>query len=84
MDYDTFHGTFCDIIPVIQKASPVIGTLLGSPVTGLILGLFAVLVGTDACNPGGIAKAMKDDPDLYAKLSKLDSTHGEWLHNVNR
>ncbi len=79
MDYDNFHEIFCDTIPVIQKAAPVIATLLGSPVTGTIIGLFASLVGENACEPYEIAAAMTADPDLYAKLQKLESTHADWL-----
>ena len=82
-DYSNFHKVFCDTIPVIQKAAPSISTLLGEPVTGIIIGLFASLVGADACKPDDIAKAMKDDPDLYAKLAKIESTHAEWLKEVN-
>lgn len=84
MDYDNFHGTFCDIIPVIQKAAPAIGTLLGSPATGIIIGLFASLVGADACDQHEIAAKMRDDPDLYAKLNKMELTHAEWLKSVKR
>jgi len=79
MDYDNFHHVFCDVIPIIQKAAPVVSTLLGSPATGTIIGLFASLVGANACDPHDVAALMKNDPDLYAKLSKLESTHGEWL-----
>ena len=79
MDQSTFSEIFCDVLPVIQKAAPVISTLLDQPIIGIIVGLFASLVGADACKPPEIAAAMKDDPDLYAKLAKLDQTHGEWL-----
>ncbi len=79
MDHDNLHKVFCDTIPVIQKAAPTISTLLGSPLTGTILGLFAAIVGANACEPHEIARYMKDDPDLYAKLARLEATHGPWL-----
>ena len=79
MDYENFHKIFCDVIPVVQKAAPTISTLLGSPVTGMIIGLFASLVGENACDEHQIASAMRDDPDLFAKLQKLEATHSKWL-----
>lgn len=82
MEYNNFSDTFCDILPIIYKASPLIGSLVGSPVTGVIVGLLASLVGGNACNHEEIAKMLKEDPDLYAKLSKLDCTHGEWLRSL--
>lgn len=81
MDYDNIHKVFCDTVPVIQKAAPAISTLIGSPATGIIIGLFAALVGADACKPDEVAHAMKEDPDIYAKLEKLESTHAEWLRH---
>ncbi len=79
MDYPDFQKVFCDLIPVVQKAAPTISTLLGSPVTGMIIGLFASIVGENACEPDQIASAMKDDPYLFEKLQKLEATHGKWL-----
>lgn len=79
MEPENLHYSFCDLLPIIEKAAPTISTLLGQPVVGTIIGLFAGLFGANACKQEEIAGAMKADPDLFAKLSRLDSTHGEWL-----
>jgi len=83
MEFKEFEKIFCDILPVLYKASPTIGTFIGTPATFLIVGLLATLVNVNACNDQEIAEALKNDPDLFAKLSTLERTHGAWLDNLS-
>ena len=76
---DNATEIFCDIMPIVEKAAPVIGMLLGSPLAGTIVGLFAAIVDGNPCDPQQVAQKLKDDPDLYAKLAKLEASHEKWL-----
>lgn len=71
--------SFCDIMPIIEKAAPLLAPLLHDERISLVAGLLGLLVN---CNPNDyneLAKKLKDDPDLYAKLKNLENTHSEWL-----
>lgn len=75
----SFDELFCDILPVIEKAAPVLSSLTGSPLGGIIFGLLATLVDANACNALEVSKKLRDDPDLFAKLAKLEASHSTWL-----
>jgi hypothetical protein len=82
MDHNDFKLTFCDVMPIIYKAAPILAGFIGSPLTALILGLLGALTG---CNPGDhglLAEKLKNDPDLFTKLQSLDLTHGEWFKSL--
>lgn len=82
MDHNEFKLTFCDVMPIIYKAAPILAGYIGSPITGVILALLGAITG---CSPGdhsALAEKLKNDPDLYAKLQSLDLTHGEWFKNL--
>ena len=71
--------TFCEVMPVIEKASPLIAALLGGCTSNLVIGFLAVLVN---CNPDDtelLLQKLKEDKDLFAKIKNLESTHGKWL-----
>lgn len=79
MDYNTFRAKFSDVWPILSKAAPILAGYVGSPLTGAILGLLGAVFKTDPCDHCALAENMKNHPDLYTKLSKLDETHKEWF-----
>jgi hypothetical protein len=79
MDYSTFKEVFADVMPILLRAAPIIGTYVGSPSTGLIMGLLGAVAGENPCDHCALADKLKNDPDLFHKLQKLESTHSEWL-----
>ena len=79
MDYDQFKDLFSDILPIICKAAPIISAYIGSPATGVILALLGAITNTNPCNHCDLYEKLKSDPDLYAKLQQLDTTHAEWV-----
>lgn len=79
MEYKEFKEIFCDILPIIERASPLIGSLIGSPATGTIIGLLGAIAGENPCNSAELANKLKNDHDLYAKLVNLEATHGKWI-----
>ncbi len=83
MDYNAIRDAFADVLPVLFKAAPILAGFIGSPATGIFLALLAAITGCDPCDHCALAKKLKDDPDLFAKLASLDSTHGEWLKKMH-
>lgn len=79
MEYNEFKDVFSDVMPILFKAAPIIAGYIGSPATGVILALLAAITGASPCDHCEVAKKLKEDPDLYAKLQNLESTHAEWL-----
>ncbi len=70
----------CEIMPIIEKAAPLIASLVNDNKLSVVFGLLGLLVN---CNPNHhdeLAQKLKDDEDLYAKLQKLEETHKDWLH----
>ncbi len=82
MEYNQFKDLFSDILPILYKAAPLISVYIGSPATGVILALLGAITNTDPCNHCELANKLKNDPDLYAKLQQLDSTHSEWIKKL--
>lgn len=83
MEFKDFEEVFNDVMPIIYKAAPLIGALIGGPMTNVIIGLLAALAKTNPCDHQGTAQCLRDDVDLYAKLQSLESTHSGWLNLLN-
>ena len=83
MDFNQFKATFSDVLPIIYKAAPLIGTFIGTPATSVILGLLGALTQSDPCDHCALAEKLKNDPDLYAKLQALESTHADWIKKLS-
>jgi hypothetical protein len=83
MDYNDFRDAFKDVLPIIFRAAPLLSALIGSPATGVIIGLLGAIFGQDPCDHCALAEKLKNDPDLFAKLQALEATHGDWLKQLN-
>jgi hypothetical protein len=83
MDYKDFTDIFTDIMPIVAKAAPIIGSLVGGPVTGTIVALIGAVMESNPCDHCALLEKLKGDPDLFAKLQKLDGTHGDWLKKLS-
>lgn len=83
MEFENFKNVFADILPIVYKASPILATYIGSPVTGIILALLGAITGCNPCDHCALAEKMKNDPDLYAKLQQLDNTHGDYFKKLH-
>ncbi len=71
----------CDIMPIIEKAAPLIAPLLHDERISIVVGLLGLLVNCNPHNYEELAQKLKNDPDLYAKLEKMNTTHADWLNN---
>jgi hypothetical protein len=76
---NNFTESLCEIMPIIEKASPLVGLFLKDSKVSVVIGLLAALVNCNPNNPDELVKKLKDDPDLYAKLKNLENTHADWL-----
>lgn len=82
MDYADIKDVFADILPIVYRAAPLIGSYIGSPATGVILGLLGAIANVSPCDHCELAHKLKEDPDLYVKLQDLESTHAEWIKKL--
>lgn len=82
MEYNDIKALFYDVQPILNKAAPILAGYIGSSATGLILGLLGAVIGCSPCEHCELLEKLKNDPDLYAKLQALESTHGKWLENM--
>jgi hypothetical protein len=72
----------CDILPIAEKAAPLVASLLKDSRIAIVVGLLGMLVNCDPNDHELLAQKLKDDPDLYAKLKNLENTHADWLSKL--
>lgn len=73
--------TLCEIMPIMEKAAPLVSSLVRDNKVGLVLGLLGLLVNCDPQDNEKLVDKLKKDDNLYAKLASLEDTHGKWLIN---
>ena len=74
----------CEIMPIVQKASPLVASLINDNKLSIVVGLLALLVNCEPENEDELVDKLKKDQDLYIKLQNLEQTHGKWLANESR
>lgn len=82
MDYPEIKEIFAEVLPIIYRAAPIIGSFLGTPATGTILAVLAAVVQESPCDHCALAEKLKNDPRLYEKLAALESTHADWVKKL--
>lgn len=82
MEYKDFENIFSDTLPILYKAAPIIASYVGSPVTYIVLGLLSAISHCDPNDHQALATKLRNDPDLYSKLEKLESTHAKWIKDL--
>lgn len=66
------------LISVVGKAAPLLGTLLGSPIAGIVLSIIASHFGVSK-DAGAILSALSSTPDADIQLKQLEDAHCEEL-----
>ncbi len=61
-----------DIISIISKVSPVLGSAMGAPGGGIVGLLISKVLGVDMKDPELLKKKIDDDPLCLAKLKELE------------
>lgn len=70
-----------DIVTIVSKSAPLLGTALGSPLAGMALGLIAHLFGVNSNDQNAILSALQS-PESAAKLQQLQNEHLEALEQI--
>lgn len=75
---------FKDIFPILEKAAPLIcQALIKDPKIAMVVcGMLGAIVNANPYSPEDVAHKLKKDPDLFQKLTQLESSHGEWLSGI--
>jgi hypothetical protein len=71
-----------DILPAIQKASPVVAGILGGPAgiaAEVLINLLAKFLGAKSGDVKDVAECLKCDPDVEKKLADLEKEHADLL-----
>lgn len=72
-----------DLISIVSKVAPVLGTALGTPLAGVAISLIAKLFGGDEKSISDIKDKILSTPDYELKLKQLEYEHIETLLKIN-
>ena|ERR1700761_622277 len=67
------------LLPLVSKAAPLLGNVLGTPFIGIGLSLLAKVFGVDAHDIEALTHAISSDPEADVKLKTLQNQHIEML-----
>lgn len=70
------------ILPIVSKAAPLLGAVLGTPLAGFGLSLIAQAFGVNSKNLDAISSALSTTPDAEIKLKTLEYDHAETLEKI--
>jgi lipoprotein signal peptidase len=75
---------FSDLIGLVSKASPVLGTALGSPLSGVVLTLIANAVKANPIDLKDIIEKLKADPEADIKMKDMETMVNDLTSARNR
>lgn len=70
------------ILPIVSKAAPLLGSVLGSPFSGVAISLIAQAFGINPHNIDEVVNAINDSPESNLKLKTLEYEHAETLAKI--
>lgn len=70
---------FKSLLPVIEKAAPVLANIIGGPAASVGASLIASIFGGDPKSPEDLLKRITVDPEAQYKLAQLENQHIEAL-----
>jgi hypothetical protein len=71
-----------DVLTLVSKAAPLLGSVLGTPLAGIAISLIAHAFGVDSKNLTNLTNVMRNDPEAAIKLKTLEYEHAEVLAKV--
>jgi hypothetical protein len=71
-----------DLLPLVAKSAPLLGTVLGSPLAGVAVSLIASAFGVDPKNVTALTSLLSSSPDASLKLKELEFQHCEMLTKI--
>lgn len=70
------------LLPIVAKAAPLLGTVLGTPLAGVAVSLIAQAFGVNPHNVDDIVTAINSSPEATLKLRTLEYDHAETLAKI--
>jgi len=70
------------LLPLISEFAPALASALGTPLSGIVIGLIGHVFGVESGDVENIAQAIKLDPDAKNKLILLEDQHKEALAQI--
>ena len=71
-----------DILPIVSKAAPLLGSVLGTPLAGVAISLIAKAFGVDPHDTDALSKVLDDSPETAIKLKTVEYDHAETLAKI--
>lgn len=71
-----------DLKPIVAKAAPILGTLVGGPAGAAAGGLIAAALGVDS-TPDAVSDALFKNPDAYVKLQEIEANNKVQLQQLS-
>jgi len=70
-----------DLKPIVAKAAPILGTLVGGPAGAAAGGLIAAALGVSN-DPDSVSTALLQNPDAYVKLQEIEANNRVQLQQL--
>lgn len=70
------------LLPIVGKAAPLLGGVLGTPLAGVAISLLASTFGVGSQNVDDIVKSISSNPEAAIKLKSLEYEHAETLEKI--
>lgn len=71
-----------DVLPMIEEFSPMIASILGSPMAGWAISILASHFGVNVTDISGLGKMMANNSDLPSALSSVQSNNIDFLSKL--
>ena len=79
-------SAFEAVMPIIEKAAPLVAGAMGGPIAGIATTAMILLKNAFGLSveatPADLISAIQEHPDAETILAKLNATHGTWLAKV--
>jgi hypothetical protein len=71
-----------DLLSVVSRAAPMLGSVLGSPLAGVAVSLISQAFGANPSDIESLAATVNADPEAAYKLRKLELEHVDTLEQI--
>jgi hypothetical protein len=71
-----------ELISLVSKSAPLVGTVLGSPLAGIAISLLASFFGAKTGDLSDLLSKIQNDPEAALKLKTLQFQHEETLKQI--
>lgn len=76
------ESVFANVMPVIEKAAPLIAQMIEKKHEFILVGLLALLYDCEPHDMEKIRERIENDQDFYLKISNINRTHTSWMADI--